>query len=279
MNDNFWYPRDPQRYLTDTQWCDAATEVAHVRLIDTYYALGRPIKDEQSRIQNIGKIKDADFARVRGNLFELGWRIEDGVWRHKRIEETMAEMDSERSAKIKGSALGVQRRRELGQLPPAKPQVEPVVEPMVEPNPHPSVNTTTTTTTTIDTATATAIKGKRTVASLPRFQKPSIEEIKLQTAKVGLSDAEADKFFNYYESNGWRVGRNPMKSWPHALTNWKNNSQNYGNKNTPKPNPRNLGTGIDTAEVGRQAAALVKRRTEEREASALQPMAAEMVKP
>ena len=24
---------------------------------------------------------------------------------------------------------------------------------------------------------------------------------------------EAEKFFNYYESNGWRVGKNPMKNW------------------------------------------------------------------
>ncbi|MDE2103532.1 MAG: hypothetical protein KGL39_40200 [Patescibacteria group bacterium] len=67
------------------------------------------------------------------------------------------------------------------------------------------------------------------VAPLPRFQKPSLDQVKLQCAKMGLSEIEAEKFFNYYESNGWRVGRNPMKSWVHALTNWKNNAQIYGN--------------------------------------------------
>ena len=69
---------------------------------------------------------------------------------------------------------------------------------------------------------------KKEVAPLPRFQKPSVESIKLQSAKIGLTDIEADKFFNYYESNGWRVGKNPMRSWVHALTNWKNHAQNYG---------------------------------------------------
>lgn len=100
MNDNHWYPRDPQRYLTDTQWCDHATEVAHNRMIETYYALGRPIKDDQTRLQNIGKIKDSDFMRVRGNLFELGWRVENGEWRHKRIEDTMHNMEEKRLAQV-----------------------------------------------------------------------------------------------------------------------------------------------------------------------------------
>ena len=66
-------------------------------------------------------------------------------------------------------------------------------------------------------------------AQRSKFKKPTIEEIKLAAAKAGLAEIEADRFFNYYESNGWRVGRNPMKSWIHALTNWKNNLQIYGN--------------------------------------------------
>jgi uncharacterized protein YdaU (DUF1376 family) len=129
MNDNYWYPRDPQRFLTDTAWCDIATEVAHNRLTDTYYALGRPIKDDAERIKLIGKIKDADYNRVRGNLQELGWRFEGGELRHRRIEETMADMDAERAAKIAASAAGVEKRRQLGQLPAVKPTVQRVVQP------------------------------------------------------------------------------------------------------------------------------------------------------
>ena len=60
------------------------------------------------------------------------------------------------------------------------------------------------------------------------FSIPSLESIKLQAAKIGLPDTEAEKFFSYYESNGWRVGRNPMRSWPDALTGWKQRQQTYG---------------------------------------------------
>ena len=36
-------------------------------------------------------------------------------------------------------------------------------------------------------------------------------------------------FFNYYESNGWKVGRNPMKCWKSAARNWlkRLTSNNY----------------------------------------------------
>lgn len=53
-----------------------------------------------------------------------------------------------------------------------------------------------------------------------RFQKPTVEELTAEAIKIGLPVTEIDKFHNYYESNGWKVGKNPMKSWPAALRNW-----------------------------------------------------------
>jgi hypothetical protein len=104
-----------------------------------------------------------------------------------------------------------------------------------------------------------------------RLERPTIEMLKLQAAKIGLAEVEADKFFNYYESNGWRVGRNPMKSWPHALTNWKNNLQNYGSKNTAKVNPRNAGMGETAETKSSQTVAVLARRDAERRASEPMP--------
>ena len=53
-----------------------------------------------------------------------------------------------------------------------------------------------------------------------RFQKPTLEQLNTKAALIGLSATEVDKFWNYYESNGWKVGKNPMKSWSAALQNW-----------------------------------------------------------
>lgn len=75
------------------------------------------------------------------------------------------------------------------------------------------------------------------------MQIPSIEEVKLHFAKIGLPETEAFKFYGHYESNGWRVGKNPMKSWVGASTNWK---ANFDERRFSTPNrnntPRLIGT-------------------------------------
>ena len=53
-----------------------------------------------------------------------------------------------------------------------------------------------------------------------RFQKPTVEELTAEAIKIGLPITEVDKFFNYYESNGWKVGKNSMKCWPAAMKGW-----------------------------------------------------------
>lgn len=53
-----------------------------------------------------------------------------------------------------------------------------------------------------------------------RFAKPTREELDLHAAKIGLPADEVDAFVNHFESNGWKIGPNPMKSWPHALQTW-----------------------------------------------------------
>ena len=61
-----------------------------------------------------------------------------------------------------------------------------------------------------------------------RFVKPTIEEIRAYIFEKGYTfDAEA--FFAFYESNGWKVGRNPMKNWKMACTTWAKNNRNNNN--------------------------------------------------
>lgn len=60
-----------------------------------------------------------------------------------------------------------------------------------------------------------------------RFTPPTREELDLAAAKIGLAPVEVDKFVAHYGANGWRVGKNPMKSWVHALTKWKLNADEH----------------------------------------------------
>lgn len=56
-----------------------------------------------------------------------------------------------------------------------------------------------------------------------KFTKPTVEEAKTYGTEIELPEPESESFWNYYESNGWKVGRNPMVSWHHAMANWKKN--------------------------------------------------------
>ena len=63
-------------------------------------------------------------------------------------------------------------------------------------------------------------KGKRT-----RFRPPSLDEIRDYAESQGLDAVDPEAFHAYYESNGWKVGKNPMKSWTAALHSWQRRDQ------------------------------------------------------
>ena len=53
-----------------------------------------------------------------------------------------------------------------------------------------------------------------------RFSPPDVETVKSYFAEKGGTEGQAIRFHAYYESNGWKVGRNPMKNWKAAASGW-----------------------------------------------------------
>ena len=51
------------------------------------------------------------------------------------------------------------------------------------------------------------------------FKKPTREEVDSFCREHGYR-LDTERFLNYYESNGWMVGRNKMKDWKAAVRNW-----------------------------------------------------------
>ena len=57
---------------------------------------------------------------------------------------------------------------------------------------------------------------------------PTLKEVCNEfDGRIEQPDEEALSFFNFYESNGWKVGKNPMKSWKAAATNWINRQKKW----------------------------------------------------
>ena len=55
-----------------------------------------------------------------------------------------------------------------------------------------------------------------------RFVKPTLEEVKAYCAERG-NNVDAEHFYDYYEANGWKVGKNPMKDWKASVRTWERN--------------------------------------------------------
>lgn len=53
---------------------------------------------------------------------------------------------------------------------------------------------------------------------------PTIEEAESYFIEKGASKIESDKFFYFYESKGWKVGKNPMVNWKSAASGWLSRS-------------------------------------------------------
>lgn len=68
---------------------------------------------------------------------------------------------------------------------------------------------------------------------------PSLEEVQY----FFENKMEAEKFFNYYTSNGWKVGgRTPMKDWKAAARNWTIKANEISNGNGQVQKRDNLHT-------------------------------------
>lgn len=221
MSADIWMPLFIGDYLADTRRLDTEQHGAYLLLIMDYWKNGPPPDNDQT-LARIIVATDANWKRLRP-IVEPFFHIEDGRWNHKRIdrerarakensETFMARARTAAAARWNGkhkpsnasSNASSTRQALLERCPPA-PAPAPALEP------------------TLQSASERDREGGANAPARARFEKPSLAMVRLQFAKCGVPETEAEGFIAHYESNGWRVGKNPMKSWVGAVTTWKRN--------------------------------------------------------
>jgi len=71
------------------------------------------------------------------------------------------------------------------------------------------------------------------------FVKPSAQECADFAKEIGLPLSEARDFFNFFTSNGWKVGgKAPMKDWHAAMHTWKSRREKEQSKAIPSRLPK-----------------------------------------
>ena len=90
-----------------------------------------------------------------------------------------------------------------------------------------------------------------------RFVRPTVEQV-AEYIRENDYGIDAESFVDYYNANGWKVGKQSMKDWKAAVRNWErrrenDNGLNFGNGNSVRrrvsaPNGRTSGTNGDSGE-------------------------------
>lgn len=68
-----------------------------------------------------------------------------------------------------------------------------------------------------------------------KFIKPTLDDVKRYCLER-KNKIDPEYFIDYYNSNGWKVGKNPMKDWKACVRTWERNSLN--NKQTMDEQPK-----------------------------------------
>ena len=81
---------------------------------------------------------------------------------------------------------------------------------------------------------------------------PTFDEVVLFFLEQKFPEKEAQKFYNHFQSNGWKVGgKTPMQDWQASARNWMLNAEKFNSNerdkrpDNGKPRAGNLHTGND----------------------------------
>jgi hypothetical protein len=80
---------------------------------------------------------------------------------------------------------------------------------------------------------ARAVAKATTTNGSTRMTPPTVEQIAAycQERENGI---DAEEFFAFYESKGWRVGNGPMRSWRAAMQTWEKRRKREAEQHTPR---------------------------------------------
>ena len=196
-------------------------EAIYFRLINHYYDTQSLIPLDIAPIYRRLRIESTEAGdAILGEFFVI---TEKG-WKHNRCEKVLKEYrKTAKKNKVNGLKGGRPSNNAASSITQEKPTGLPV-ESQKNPNHKPI------------TKNHKPITNKNT----GRMARPTITDLFDEFfGRVDQPQQEAEQFLNHYESNGWKVGKNPMKSWKHAVTNWITRSKSNG-QSSKSNQPKNL---------------------------------------
>jgi uncharacterized protein YdaU (DUF1376 family) len=104
MNDLFFIDYEAKVMLSDAVGLRPDSELAHRRLCDFIWATGKAPQNSPETLQEIGRVKPADWPKVKAELETKGWYPEKGLYTHKGCIKTLDRCKEKHARKVAASA-------------------------------------------------------------------------------------------------------------------------------------------------------------------------------
>ena len=208
-----------------------------LRYMGAWLDLLQMAETKNKKIVRNGKMFDAERGNVYTSLHELAekWHVTRRFVRHFIDMLVQDDMVSVLLADHRGYHLKVNNYAKYQDKPDYKRTTKDTTK---------DTTNSTTEDTTEDTTKASfflinnteGIEGIEGESRTKRFTPPTIEEIRAYIFQKDLK-IDAERFFDYYQANGWKVGKNAMRDWKAACRSWASRDKAESSRRTD-PNPK-----------------------------------------
>src|SRR5262245_41931440 len=84
------------------------------------------------------------------------------------------------------------------------------------------------------------------------MKRPTAEQLQEYAEHINFPDFDAQEFLDYYDSNGWHVGKTRMISWMATIRTWKRKHKQWAARQSNlKPHPQQLPIGLRNKIINR----------------------------
>lgn len=215
-----YYPHHIGDFNNSTRHLTRIERSIYRDLIELYYDSEEPLAgDLKTLCRKIIAITEEEVAAVEQVLEEYFNSVEN-VYIHARCANEIEKYKNNKGNKSKAGKASAKSRAKAKVLKgkekvthkvnptpvqqKADTKLTPVANHNQEPEPEPIIKD----------------KGKR-------FAPPTLDEVREHFFEKQSNDKEAERFYLFYDSKNWMVGKNKMKKWKSSASLWisKNNSQ------------------------------------------------------
>jgi uncharacterized protein YdaU (DUF1376 family) len=198
-----FYPWHIGDYKSHTDHLTPKEDICYRRLLDHYYLHESPVINDLPAVARHIKMRDSEEV-IKSILTEF-FELRGEYWHSNRADKEIAAYasKSEKARKSAGSRWSNANAM--------RTQCEGNATVECEGN---ATNTITNTNTNI-------VKAKTT---RKKFVKPEPQEVADYARSIGF-ELDGDYFVAYYQTRGWKVGKEPMVDWKSAIVTWKRNNK------------------------------------------------------